>query len=266
MENLGKYIRRPALSLALLGAILAAILLWQFWPENDDADRPVLGLSTSLPLYWGEGDIGDVMNDAAQPLPAYLRLNEKYEIRLIDAFEPQNLKKFDHIILAQPRAVSPSEFVAINAWVRGGGTLLLLADPALQWESIYPLGDKRRPLFTSLMSPLLSHWGVELILPLDGEGKNVREVQAGGFDIRTVTPGAWQARAGKNSACIISANAFLADCTLDKGRVILIADADLLASEYWRGTGVRSIFGNDDFENIAMIEAFLDGEVKISAE
>jgi hypothetical protein len=237
--------------------IFLIILAWAFWPSDKPSARPILGLSTTLPLYWGEGEIGDVMMRTATPLPAYERLSERYDIRLIDGFKASTLKPIRQMILAQPRALSPSEFTAIDAWVRGGGQLLLLADPALQWESIYPLGDKRRPLFSSLLSPLLAHWGLELELRLGDDENAETVIDVKDLAIRTATPGAWHAKSGEARDCVIAANAIIARCKIGKGSAILIADADLLNAEFWQGTGVRALFGQDDFDNIQWVQVLL---------
>jgi ABC-type uncharacterized transport system len=241
----------------VFAVIFLMLLLWGFWSSDEPKTRPILGLSTTLPLYWGEGDIGDVMVRSATPLPAYERLNAQYDIRLMDDFQASKLKPIRQMILAQPRALSPSEFAAIDEWVRGGGHLLLLADPALQWESIYPLGDKRRPLFTSLLSPLLAHWGLELELPLGGDENAMRVIDVKDLAIRTATPGAWHAKSGEVQNCVIAADAIMARCKIGKGSATLIADADLLNAPLWQGTGVRVLLGHDDFDNIKWVQALL---------
>jgi hypothetical protein len=249
--------RRLVRLASCFAVILLLLMLWRLWPLAEASARPVLGLSTTLPLYWGEGEAGDVMIRSAAPLPAYDRLREQYDIKLIDGFQASTLKPLKQMLLAQPRAFAPSEFAAIDEWVRGGGQLLLLADPALQWESIYPLGDKRRPLFTSLLSPLLVHWGLELELPMDDDENATRVIDFKKMAIRTATPGAWHAKAGKRQYCVIAASAIIARCKIGKGSAILIADADLLNAEFWQGTGIRALFGQDDFDNILWVQALL---------
>ena len=61
--------------------------------------------------------------------------------------------------MAQPRALTPAQLVAIDQWVRDGGAALVLADPLLRWPSDLPLGDRRRAPAASLLQPLLGHWG-----------------------------------------------------------------------------------------------------------
>jgi hypothetical protein len=219
--------------------------------------RPAIGLMTTLPLQWSEGGIEADLSAKAEPHPAYARIQQHYDIRPVDSFDSLDRQSFSMLILAQPRALAPTELVRLDAWVRVGGRLLIFADPALQWGSLYPLGDKRRPLFTSLLSPLFSHWGLELVLPLTDEQPVVRR-EVDGRTIRTQTPGEWIVKAGgKDATCKIAQQKLLADCTIGKGRALLIADADLLDTVYWEGQGVRAITGGDEFANLAWVDAML---------
>jgi hypothetical protein len=219
--------------------------------------NPALGLMTTLPLQWSEGGIEADLADDAKPHPVYSRLQAQYDVLPLDNFDKLDKRPISLMVLAQPRALSPVELVKLDAWVRAGGRLLVLADPALQWGSLYPLGDKRRPLFTSLLSPLFSHWGLELVLPMTDEHALVlREVD--GLTIRTQTPGEWQAKeGGTGGLCSIAPHGILADCRVGKGRALLVADADLLDTVYWEGQGVRAITGDDEFANLAWIDALL---------
>jgi hypothetical protein len=159
--------------------------------------------------------------------------------------------------LAQPRAFSPAELVQLDSWVRKGGRLLILADPALQWGSLYPLGDKRRPLFTSMLSPLFAHWGLELVLPIaDAEPMAIRKI--GKLSIRTQAPGEWlKINRGGSARCALAEGGLLADCKIGKGRALLVADADLLDTAYWEGRGMRVLTGGDEFDNLAWVESLL---------
>jgi ABC-type uncharacterized transport system involved in gliding motility auxiliary subunit len=219
--------------------------------------RPSLGLMTTLPLQWSEGGIeADLASDAA-PHPVYTRLQQQYDVRPIDNFDALDTTPGSLLLLAQPRALAPAELVKLDGWVRKGGRLLVLADPALQWGSLYPLGDKRRPLFTSLLSPLFSHWGLELVLPMtDEQALVLREVD--GVTIRTQTPGEWLVKSGRvEASCRIAPHKLLADCRVGKGRALLVADADLLDTVYWEGQGVRAVTGNDEFANVHWVDALM---------
>jgi hypothetical protein len=251
----------PKLLLIGLTIFLVAVsfALWmKFDAANGAGQRPVLGLMTTLPLQWEEGEIGDIIQSGGVPSPAYSRLNSKFDIRPVDSLASKNIKGADVLLLAQPRAFSSSEFLELDEWIRGGGRLLLLADPALQWESIYPLGDKRRPLFTSLLSPLFKHWGIELVLPVSPEEEKRQVYEIDDLTINTVTSGEWRAQSTVTQNCEIRANARVAECNIGRGKAILLADADLLNAEHWQGSGVRAVAGFDDFDNITWIERQLD--------
>src|SRR5205085_2218154 len=94
-------------------------------------------------------------------------LAEEGPLTALDTLTPETLKGLDRIVMAQPRALSPDENVVLDNWVRGGGQVLLFADPMLTEESRFPLGDRRRPEGTVLLSPILKRWGLEL--PFDDD-------------------------------------------------------------------------------------------------
>ena len=256
--------KRLAVGLLLVLGLVLLLTALRFLRPEVQATKPALGLMTTLPLQWSEGGIEADLAADAQAHPAYARLQAQYDVRPLDSFDALAKSPLSLMLLAQPRALAPSELVTLDAWVRDGGRLLILADPALLWGSLYPLGDKRRPLFTSLLSPLFSHWGLELVLPMSGQDAiALREID--GFNIRTRTPGEWMPKTGKASAiCTIAAHKLLADCRVGKGRAIVVADADLLDTVYWEGQGIRAITGDDEFGNLLWIDAMLlalrDGE------
>ena len=195
----------------------------------------------------------DVPHQDATAHPAYARLQKHYDIIPLDNFETWDRQKIDLLILAQPRALTPAELVIVDNWVRSGGRLLIFADPALQWGSLYPIGDKRRPLFTSLLSPLFSHWGVELVLPMT-EQQEVILFDVNGLTLRTQTPGEWLEKAGgEGGVCEILDRRILADCKIGNGRALMVADADLLDTVYWEGQGVRKVTGTDEFPNMKWV-------------
>jgi hypothetical protein len=193
---------------------------------------------TTLPLVWSEGGVeADLAKDAA-PHPAFTRLSVHYDITPIDDLEAWASRPKHMLLLAQPRAFAPSELVWIDNWVRQGGLVLILADPALQWGSLYPLGDKRRPLFE-----------------VEGPA-SMRKI--GAFNIRTVTPGEWlPKKSTAKNRCAILAKGLLADCRIGKGRAILVADADFLDAAFWEGRGMRVLTGKDEFANMALLQALL---------
>ena len=240
---------------------MLAVLLFVLFANAGTAPRKQakLGVMTSLPLLWGEGDVGEIIQQGSKPLAAYERLDARYDVRMIDSLNAKNLKSVHMLLLAQSRALAPAEFVALDNWVRKGGHLIILADPALQWESRYPLGDKRRPLFTSLLSPLFKHWGLELTLPIGDDESGVIIRKIGNYSIRTVTRGSWQrAKQTGQAECRIAESEIVAECKVGKGTALLIADSDLLHEDFWTGSGARMITGSDDFDNMNWIEANLN--------
>ena len=259
MDRLARLGGRKWLLVALLLALMFLLLLAGFATTRpvDSRPKPPLGLITTLPLLWSEGGIeADLRKDAA-PHPAFTRLSAHYDIMPVDDLETWVPRPKQLLLLAQPRAFSPNELVRIDNWVRQGGLVLILADPALQWGSLYPLGDNRRPLFTSMLSPLFAYWGVELVLPLEDKvPTSMRKI--GVFNIRTVTAGEWLPKGGSaKGRCAILARGLLADCRIGKGRAVLLADADFLDAAFWKGRGMRILTGKDEFANIALLRALL---------
>jgi hypothetical protein len=259
IDRLAQFGVKKWLLVALVAACTVLLLLMGFATTRpaDNRPKPPLAMMTSLPLVWSEGGIeADLAKDAA-PHPAFTRLSAHYDITPIDDLEAWVPKPKQMLLLAQPRAFAPRELVHLDNWVRQGGHVLILADPALQWGSLYPLGDKRRPLFTSMLSPLFAYWGTELVLPLEDEvPASMRKI--GGFPIRTVTPGEWlPKKSTAKGRCSILAKGLLADCRMGKGRAILVADADFLDAAFWQGRGMRILTGKDEFANMALLQALL---------
>lgn len=222
------------------------------------AARPRLGLMTTLPLQWPEGTIATAVDEKAAPAPAYSRLVGQYRIVPVDNMEQLKQERLHILLMAQSRGLAPRELVAVDTWVRNGGRVLILADPALQWESIYPVGDNRRPLFTTLLTPLFAHWGLELVLPVGEKEEQIAIRKIGTLAIKTRTPGEWLAKSNASgSDCSITHQGLVADCRVGRGRAILVGDADLLDGEYWQGTGIRALSGSDDFGNMAWLSSLL---------
>lgn len=249
--------KRLLVGLLLVVGLVCLLSAIRYIRSEPQGPKPALGLMTTLPLQWSAGGIeADLVNDAG-PHPVYARLQQQYNVRSLDNFDALDIRSIPLLVLAQPRALGSAELVKLDMWVRSGGRLLVLADPALQWGSLYPLGDKRRPMFTSLLSPLFSYWGIEMVLPMtDAQAVVLRQVD--GLTIRTQTPGEWLPKAGgEGGVCAIAPHRLLADCAVGKGRALLVADADLLDTVYWEGQGVRVVTGNDEFANLRWIDALL---------
>ncbi len=254
----GGELRRLFVGVLLIACVILGLIAAQAYSVGNAAPRgSAIGLITSLPLRWQESVRGKTFDLEAAPAPAFRRLMAKQDIRLLDNLA--NLSGVKILLLAQPRALSGAEHVALDQWVRNGGRAVILADPALAWESTYPLGDRRRPLFTSLLSPLLNHWGLQLELNMEAQERDlVRNIR--GLKIRTQTMGAWSRFQGETAKaeCTITDENFRADCRIGKGRAIMLADADLLLHENWQGTGLRQLIAQDDFDNMLVLQQLID--------
>ena len=128
--------------------------------------------------------------------------------------------------MAHPLAQPAEDLVDLDRWVRDGGSVLLLADPKLEWPSKRPLGDKLRPPPGFADTGLLGHWGLRLDAP-DEAGP--RTLELGDRSVFTVSPGAL------SGACAIDKSGFVASCRIGRGRAIVIADADFLNVEQLPG-------------------------------
>lgn len=186
-------------------------------PTRPEAQRPALLLLTSLPLIFGED-----FSLSGGGSPATKSLETRYRLIPISVTGPSELAKGNLLLMAQPPAQTPENLVALDAWVRGGGRVLLLADPMLEWPSRRPLGDPLRPPPMFMDTGLLAHWGLTLDAP-DEAGAAAREL--GGWTIATASPGALR------GACPISSDGLVARCRIGKGRATIVADADLLDAD-----------------------------------
>jgi len=190
------------------------------------AERPTLLLLTSLPLVFGENFSVD---GGSRVMSA---LETRYRVVPISVTDDADLAKGRLLLMAHPLAQPAEDLVALDAWVRRGGRVLLLADPALDWPSQRPLGDPLRPppMFTD--TGLLGHWGLRLHLP-DARGPQQR--QLGGQRILTVSPGHLEGK------CAISADELVAACRVGQGHVSIIADADFLNVEALDGSAQHNL-------------------------
>lgn len=132
------------------------------------------------------------------------------------------------LVLIQPRPLTPDENVALDAWVRAGGRVLLFADPMLTAHSDYALGDPRRPQDIAMLSPILGHWGLRLEFD-DAQLHGTGFVQL--QEVRVPVNLRGQLRAAAGARCRLEGENFLADCRIGKGRAVVLADAALFDGE-----------------------------------
>ena len=110
------------------------------------------------------------------------------------------LSRISLLVMAQPRALSPQENVALDAWVRGGGRLLLFADPMLTHDSAFAVGDRRRPQDIFMLSPILSHWGLALAFD-DAQPPGAKMAQVMGGTMPVALPGRFST-SGTTGDCV----------------------------------------------------------------
>ena len=225
--------RRAILILIVLVVAGAAFALARSRPEpvgpRPEAERPTLLLLTSLPLMFGEDF--SVKGGGSE---AFRRLQSRYRVRPISVSSMPELAKGRLLLTAQPLAQTPENLVALDDWVRGGGRVLLLADPLLEWPSKRPLGDLLRPPPMFADTGLLAHWGLRLDAP---DERGAVERRLGGYDVTAVSPGML------NGGCKISHDRLVADCRLGKGRAIVVADDDFLRAEGLGNAGAHNLDG-----------------------
>jgi hypothetical protein len=226
--------RRILVSASLLLVLLLGLLLWgKAKPaETLEAENRVLLMST-IPLQWGEAGVGEIAKGESRPDALFARLSENNLVTVIDDFQKLGGPQSAVLLLVQPRALAPRELVELDAWIRAGGSALIFADPALDWPSELPLGDPRRPLFTSLLTPMFRHWGVELALPVSEEVED-RDTSFGEYPVAPRSAGVWSLAGDKPSAeCKIREDQLVAFCKVGKGRALLVADVDMLHEDSW---------------------------------
>ena len=185
--------------------------------------RPELALFTSLPIVMGEAaDVRTML--ASPPPPHWAKAVIEARARLVPVDTLIQAPPASVMVMAQPRPLAAEENVSLDRWVRSGGRLLLFADPLSTWESVFPVGDKRRPQDVALLSPILARWGLELRFDED-QPPGLRDLA--GLPVNL--PGALAPRPGGfESACTIGEGGLVADCAIGKGRALIVADVAIL--------------------------------------
>jgi len=216
---------RLVVALCLLAAVVLAWFAGRTAPVEQAADRPALAVITGLPLFWREGEQGLAARSDA---PVIALLRRRFDVRPLDSALSADLQKARLLLLAQPRGMRADALAVIDRWVRQGGRAVVLADPLLRWPSPLPLGDRRRAPPVSLLRPLLDHWGVRLAPPAT-RGEE-RHFLADGSLLTTMAGSRFELSGGH---CGAEASGLVAQCRIGQGRVVLVADADLIDDRLW---------------------------------
>jgi hypothetical protein len=246
--------RRTSTFAAALLALLAACDRAPAAPAAAEsaAPREKLGLMTSLPLYWPlEAGVEEIASGNA-PLPwQRAALEQAFQIEPLDSLAPipgltanapatDPLAGLTRLAVIQPRGLSPADNVALDAWVRGGGRLLLVLDPALTGEYDLPLGDPRRPAESALIPPVVARWGLAVRFD-ETQGEAVVEQALGDATLPLALAGEVTIEDSSAADCTLLAEGAAAQCTVGKGAITLIADAALFEHRELAGEGDTSL-------------------------
>ncbi len=205
--------------------------------SGNASDKPALGLMTSLPLFWPLGtDVGTLASGRALVTWQREALEREYAVQMLDTLSPMKgltpdapdidpLADLNRLAVIQPRGLSPADNVALDDWVREGGELLLMLDPALTGHYDVPLGDPRRPNDTALIPPVVARWGLKVVFD---EGQPIsREVALENATLPISLAGEVRLTQGGGAGadCTILGDGVAAQCIYGKGRLTLLADA-----------------------------------------
>ena len=208
--------------------------------ETAIGDKPKLGLMTTLPILWsGHGEFGDMLSGEEEPHWARGVLSEKHDLQALDVLTPAALDEIALLVLAQPRMLSGEENVALDEWVRGGGHVLVFADPMLTEHSDFGIGDKRRPQDVALLDPILARWG----MTLDAGPPKLETTFAplGAAQIPLRAEGFLEFRdpaGGAEARCTHVVGRILARCDIGSGRAVVLSDAAVLEAHPWAEEGI----------------------------
>ncbi|WP_086607944.1 hypothetical protein [Erythrobacter donghaensis] len=215
---------------------------------------PAVAVMTSLPFFFPLGaDMADVLSGAA-PMPwQQFAFGHCYSPVALDTLSPASgvapdivdagpLGGHERLAVIQPRGLSPADNVALDAWVRRGGRLLLMLDPALTGEYDIPLGDPRRPSEGTLIPPVVARWGMAIRFD-ETQEPVVRNARIDEVALPLVLSGQIAITDPAAAQCALLADGAAARCTVGKGRVTLIADAALFEHQELAGKDGATVQG-----------------------
>ena len=228
----GAMLRWAAAAVYLLVWFAAGHLaLSALYTERAGARPPSVVMLTGLPLRWaGQGGMAAMVTRGAAEDPALARIEASGPVDLVDSLTDRAVPAGATLLVAHPRALPAPDLVAIDAFVRGGGRAVILADALSGWPVRYPLGDPRNPPVTSLLTPMLDHWGVTLGPAPVGE-RTAQAVDVDGARLRLFSAGRFEVLP---AGCSALADRRIAHCTIGAGEAWLVGDADLLFAPLWR--------------------------------
>ena len=203
-----------------------------------ESEKPSLAIMGTIPIYWGEAaGVTELIGGGANAHWARAELERRYRLVPVDYLSEEALAGQSRLLLAQPRGLTPEENVALDAWVRQGGRLLLFTDPMMTGESRFGIGDRRRPQDVALLSPILAHWGIELQFDdMQDSGLATREIA--GTPVPINLAGRFAVDADAANRCSLAAMSVFVECELESGAIRAFADAAVLDfAGPWPGAG-----------------------------
>ncbi|WP_338444944.1 DUF4350 domain-containing protein [Pelagerythrobacter marensis] len=221
--------------LAGLAALAIGVAAWAL--SGAGRPRGELGLFTTLPIYWGEtAGMSELLGGETDTGWVRTAIERRFELIPLDTLADDDgaisgeLAELDHLLLAQPRALSPYENVALDEWVRAGGRVLVFADPMLTAESRFAIGDRRRPQDVVLLSPILGRWGLEMRYDAAQDaGERTIATDLAPLPVRlagTLHPVEDYSASAED--CWIAYDRVFARCAIGRGEATVIADAAVL--------------------------------------
>lgn len=220
-----------------IGIVFALIGRGPGWKPNPSS-RPRLLLLTSLPIIFPEG-----FTLKGTKSPVLKKLEDDFRVYPISVADRASLRGNRLLLMVQPQAQPAAVLVQLDQWVRGGGHVLLLADPALEWPSERPFGDPLRPPPAFADTGLLAHWGLRLYAPAAFGSKSVK---AGGRELQTAAPGEL---AATSPDCAVEDGGLEAHCKVGDGTATVIADADFIDSDRFGDSGLDLL--TDELKRLA---------------
>jgi hypothetical protein len=193
---------------------------------------------SSLPLTWPlDAEVEDIAVGRAAIPWQRAALAGRYAIVPLDtlaaipALSPDApatdpLAGMVRLAIIQPRGLSPADNVALDAWVRAGGRLLLVLDPLLTGEYDLPFGDPRRPVDAALIPPVVARWGLAVRFD-EAQREGVTERALVGDTLPLAVAGEVAITDPAAAQCTLLAEGAAARCRVGEGHVTLIADAAL---------------------------------------
>lgn len=192
---------------------------------------------SGLPLRTWTG--GELLEGAFVDSAAVVALRKRVSRPLVlaDTLVAGSLNTNDRLLLAHPPALPPEALVEIDRFVRGGGRAVILADALSGWPPPHPFGDARNPPVTSLLTPLLDHWGLRLNAPApDSTSAGVAVVKNLGRRIELHSSGHFSVLPHncRGAGRLPDQRYSMAFCRIGRGTAIVLADADMLFDPLWR--------------------------------